>query len=157
MKKEHTLLMIAGLFILAYVLDAVVTPLSINLASPYEYLRPAIMAQYPFTTASIVIKAIGIFLTPLLLMSFAEGHNTAKGAVLLVLIALMQLYALQDIVTKAAVVPLEWSLSLSLAGITLFIPMFVFFIRGGLDSLHKQLGGKGIDEEDSPDEQEQEE
>ena len=141
MEKETVLVVIIGLFLLSYVLDAVVNPLSIRLVTPYQFLNPKLIMMYPFTTASIVIKGLGIFLAPLLFLSFAEGHHTAKGAVLLVLIGLMQLYALQDIATKAQVVPLEWALSLSLAGIALLVPMVIYFIRGAMHSLHQQLGG----------------
>jgi len=141
MKKETVLIIIIGLFLLSYVLDSVVKPLAIPLKTPYQFLNPKLLALYPFTTASVVIKGLGIFLSPLLFLSFAEGYYAAKGAVLLVLIGLMQLYALQDIATKAHVVPLEWSLSLSLAGIALLIPMIIYFIRGAMHSLHKQLGG----------------
>lgn len=147
MKKEHTLVIIIGLFLLSYVLDAVVNPLQLHLATPYQFLNPTYITTYPFTTASIIIKGFGIFLTPLLFLSFAEGHYTAKGAVLLILIGLMQLYALQDIATKAQVVPLEWSLSLSLAGIALVLPMILYFIRGAVHSLHQNLGGAPEEEE----------
>ena len=139
MKKEHTLTVIIGLFLLSYVLDAVVDPLSTPLATPYQFLNSNLVALYPFTTASIIIKGLGIFLTPPLIFSLFENHNTAKGAALLVIIALMQLYALQDIATKAHVVPLEWALSISLAGIALAIPMIFYFVRGALDSLHGKL------------------
>jgi hypothetical protein len=149
MKKETTLVVIIGLFLLSYVLDAVVNPLKLHLATPYQFLNPALITTYPFTTASIVIKGLGIFLSPILFLSFAEGHYTAKGAVLLILIGLMQLYALQDIATKASVVPLEWALSLSLAGIALIVPMIWYFIRGAVSSLHQQLGGTP-DEEEGP-------
>lgn len=141
MKKETVLVVIIGLFLLSYVLDAVVNPLQIPLATPFQFLNPKLLALYPFTATSIVIKGIGIFLTPLLFLSFAEGHYTIKGVVLLILVGLMELYALQDIATKAQVVPLEWSLSLSLAGIALLVPMVIYFIRGAMHSLHQQLGG----------------
>ena len=148
MKKETVLVVIIGLFLLSYVLDAVVNPLQIPLATPFQFLNPKLLTLYPFTATSIVIKGIGIFLTPLLFLSFAEGYHTVKGAVLLILIGLMELYALQDIATKAEVVPLEWSLSLSLAGIVLIIPMILYFIKGAMSSLHKQLGG--AEEEETP-------
>jgi hypothetical protein len=160
MKKEHVLVIIIGLFLLSYVLDAVVNPLNIELATPYHFLDPKYLVKYPFTTASIVIKALGIFLTPLLLMSLFEGHHTAKGAVLLVLIALMQLYSLQDLATGAETVPLEWALSISVAGIALALPMLAYFGLGGLSWLHQSLGGKEKSTEDynyDSDEEEEEE
>jgi len=140
-KKETILVVIIGLFLLSYVLDAVVPPLRLPLKNPFEFLNPKLLALYPFTTASIVIKGLAIFLTPPLLFSLIGGHGTAKGAVLLVLIGLMELYALQDIATKAQVVPLEWSLSLSVAGLALLLPTVWYFISGAVGSLHKQLGG----------------
>lgn len=139
MKKEYTLTIIIGLFILSYVLDAAVKPLNIPLSTPYQFLNPAYLSKYPFTTASIVIKGLGIFLSLPFIFSLVENYALAKGASLLVIIALMQLYALQDIATGARVVPLEWALSISLSGIALIIPMIYYFIRGGLDSLHKKL------------------
>lgn len=146
MKKEHTLVIIIGLFLFSYVLEAVVNPLALNIPTPFHYLSGQHISTYPFTTALIVIRAIGIFLTPLLLMSFWEANQTAKGGILLVLIALMQLYALQDVATKAAVVPLEWSLAISMAGLALILPMIAYFILGGLSGVHKGFGGQDEEE-----------
>lgn len=69
-KKENLLIFTVGLFILSYVLDASVDPLTVDLSTPYQYLNPMIFTHFPFTTASIMIKALGMFLTPLLLLSF---------------------------------------------------------------------------------------
>jgi hypothetical protein len=156
MKKEYVLVAIVGLFLLSYVLDAVVNPLTVQLPTPYHFLNPQYLTTYPFTTASIVIKSLGIFLTPLLFTSLVEKNYTPKALALLVLIALMQLYSLQDLATKAEVVPLEWALSISLAGIALVVPMVVFFILGGFSWLHKSLGGSDMTEEEDSDEEEEE-
>jgi hypothetical protein len=156
MKKETLLVVIIGLFLLSSVLDAVVPPLQIHLANPFQFLNPRLLALYPFTTASVVIKGIGIFLSPLLLFSLVTGHGTAKGATLLVIIGLMELYALQDVATGAQVVPLEWSLSLSLAGIALILPTIFYFVTGAVGSLHKQLGGPEEDAETPPSDTEEE-
>jgi hypothetical protein len=131
MKKEVLLVIIIGLFLLSYFLDTLVNPLDLNLATPFHFLlNPEILSTYAFTTASIFIRALAFFLSPLLLMSFWDNNYAAKGGILLVLIALMQLYALQDIATGAQVVPTEWSLSISLAGMALFIPLLWFFLVG---------------------------
>ena len=98
---------------------------------------------------SVIIKAVAIFLTPVLILSTIEGHYTAKGATLLIVIPLMLLYALQDVVTSAKVVPLEWSLSITLAGVALLVPMVWYFLQGAVHSVHKQLGG--VQEEPSED------
>lgn len=148
MKKEYTIVFVGGLFLLAYVLDAAVNPLQLGLATPYEYFKQEHITQYPFTTASIFIKALGLFIAPIWLLSFMERQYTLKGILLLVLAALMQLYALQDIVTSDQVVPIEWSLSISLAGATLLIPSVLYIIRGLFSSVHEQL----VEEDQIPEE-----
>jgi len=136
MKKEVVLVIIVGLFILSYVLDALVNPLDLPLPTPFHYLlNPEIFTKYAFTTASIFIRALGFFLSPLLLFSFWDDGHYAKGGILLVLVGLMQLYALQDLATGAQVVPTEWSLSISLAGLALLAPMLLYFLRGLFSSL----------------------
>lgn len=139
MKKEYTLTFIGGLFLISYVLDRAVKPLSLALTTPYQYFQNQYITQYPFTTASILIKALGLFLGVLWIFSLMERQYLLKGILLLVVGALMQLYALQDIVTKAQVVPIEWSLSISLSGVTLLVPMLIYFIRGLFSSIHGQL------------------
>jgi hypothetical protein len=147
MKKEYVMVAIIGLFLLSYVLEAAVNPLNLPLSTPYEFINPRYLTLYPFTATTIVIRGLGIFLTPLLLFSFIEGRSSLKGLILLILIGLMQLYALQDVATRAQVVPLEWSLSLSLAGAALAIPMIWYFVRGIFSSLHRQLGGPEEEDE----------
>ena len=139
MKQEYLLFFIVGLFLLAYVLDAVVDPLNISLASPYHYFTPQNFAHYPFTTASIIIKTIALFLSALMVMSFLGIKRVTKGAVLLVLAALMQLYSLQDVVTDAQIIPLEWSLSFTLSGALLLIPALIYLFVGSVQQAHKGL------------------
>jgi low affinity Fe/Cu permease len=69
-------------------------------------------------------------MTPVWLLSFISQHYMGKASFLLVLASLVQLYALQDIVTKANVVPIEWSLSLSVAGLLLLVQAALFFMQG---------------------------
>lgn len=130
MKKEYVFIFIAGLFLLAYVLEAVVNPLALSLATPYDYLDPAFLTRYPFTTAVILIRAVAIFLTPLWLFSFLSRNHSLKGVVLLLIAGLAQLYAIQEIATGAQLIPLEWSLSLSLAGVALLLPAVVQLLIG---------------------------
>ncbi len=137
--KEYQLLIIGGLFILAYVLEALVNPLTVKLATPYSFLSPVIFLKYPFTSAVIVIKSIALFWTPLLLMSFIQKAYAAKGSVLLVLAGLLQLYSLQEIATGAQVIPLEWSLSFSVAGLLLLIPTVILFLRHGLSGVQTKM------------------
>jgi len=137
--KEYTMIIIAGLFLLAYLLDVLVDPIELNLATPYHYLNPQHLTRYPFTTASIFIKSLALFLSPLWLFSFFKDNFYAKGGVLLVLASLMQLYAIQEVATKTQIIPLEWSLSLSIGGAALLIPSVIFIIRGFISATKQRL------------------
>jgi hypothetical protein len=141
MKKEYTLIFIVGLFLLAYVLDTVVEPLTTVLASPYAYISSDIFSQYPFTGASIIIKALGIFLTPLFLLSFMEKQYVARGLILLIVAGLTQLYGIQELTTGAKLLPIEWTVSLALGGAALLVPMVFYFIRGTFSSVSKGIAG----------------
>src|SRR3972149_3100152 len=142
MKKESLFIFIAGIFLLAYVLEAVVNPLNLNLATPYDYLSPALLAKYPFTTAIILIRALALFLAPVWFFSLLSGYHSAKGVTLLVIAGLAQLYAIQEIATKAQVIPLEWSLSLSLAGLALLLPAALQILLGLAHKTHEKLTRK---------------
>ena len=137
--KEYTMIIIAGLFLLAYLLDIVVDPITLNLVTPYSYLAPQYLLRYPFTTASIFIKSLGLFLSPLWFLSFFKEHFYAKGGILLVLASLMQLYALQEVATNTQIIPLEWSLSLSIGGAALLVPSVLFIIRGVIVSTKEKF------------------
>lgn len=139
MKQEYILIIIIGLLILAFVLDAVVNPLRLQLPSPYHFFDPAILFKYTFTATSIVIKSIALFLAPVWFLSFLDFSKLTKGAILLVLSGLMQLYALQDVATNAQVLPLEWSLSLTLTGVALLIPATIYMLIGFGKKAHKSL------------------
>jgi hypothetical protein len=138
LSKEYTIILIIGLFLLSYVLEAVVDPLQIELATPYAFLNPEQLAKYPFSSTVIFIRALAFFILPLWLYAFFPRGYFAKGSILIVIGALMQLYSLQEIATHTTLAPLEWSLSLSTAGIALIIPAIIYFLRGLLYSLtHK--------------------
>lgn len=139
MKAEYILILIAGLLISAYVLEAVVDPLSLDLATPYHYIDPLTLRTYPFTTTIIAIRALAIFLTPVWLLSFIERKYGLKGSIILVLSALSQLYVLQELATGQKLLPLEWSLAISLAGVALLMPMILYFIKGLLSGAHDKL------------------
>lgn len=139
MKHEFFIIVIVGLLVIAYVLDAVVNPLPIALSTPYEYFLTSIATTYIFTTTSIVLKAIAIFVSLILFLSFTGMSKLVKGAIILVFSGLLQLYALQDIVTRAGVVPVEWSLSFTLAGATLLIPAILYILLGFFGKVHSKI------------------
>jgi len=141
MKKEYIVVLVLGLFLFAYLLDAVVGPIAADLATPYHYLTPQNLFIYPFSSASLFIKAAGLVIVPVLLLSFFQRMYLLKAASILVLSALYQLYALQQVATNAETIPLEWSLALTLAGLILLIPMVVFLFKGLLSVAHTKLTG----------------
>lgn len=54
----------------------------------------------------------------------------AAAGILLVISGLLQLYALQDVASRSYVVPLEWSLAFTLAGVLLLLPTLLYFLAG---------------------------
>lgn len=149
MKKEYFLIFIAGLFVLSYVLDAVSNPLSLQLATPYHYFNSNTLTLYAFTTTSIIIKAIGLFISILVIASFIKNGLAKAGSILLVS-SLLQLYALQDVATNSQLLPLEWSLSLTLTGMALLIPAVLYVILGLTQKVHKGLTDETTSDEATP-------
>lgn len=145
MKKEFLAIIIVGLFILAYVLDAAVNPLSLRLASPYHFFTPEIMSLYVFTATSIIIKALALFLSLLWIVSIFELPFIGRGAILLVVSGLMQLYSLQDVATKAHILPLEWSLAFTFCGVILVAPSVFYLTVGFLKQIYTKIVGTDDD------------
>ena len=73
MPKEYVLVLIIGLFLLAYLLEAVVDPLTISITSPYQYVTLGHWSRLPFTTAIITIRSLAVIMAPLWLLSFISG------------------------------------------------------------------------------------
>ena len=146
MKKEYVFVFSIGLLLLAYLLDAVVNPLTLKLTIPYQYFIPANLTKYAFTNVSILLKATAILLLPLLILSSLNLKSLVKGLILLVLSALLQLYAVQDIATGNNTVPLEWSLAFTLGGLFLLLPTVIFLLVGSL----KHVGQKLAPEPEDP-------
>lgn len=150
MKKEYTLVLVIGLFLLSYVLEAVITPLPRIFSTPFQFLSPTNLQHYPFTAFDIAVKSLAIFLTPLLILSLFNGMHLVKGIILLILSGLLQLYALQDVASHVAVVPVEWSISFAVAGAALIIPTAIHIILGLFHKTKERLGGKVKEKELSP-------
>ena len=152
MKKDFILILIIGLFTLAYVLDAIVSPLKIRLVTPFHFFTPEIMAQYIFTSVSIAIKGLAIFLSTLWLISFTGVKTLIKGAILILISAFMQLYTIQEVATRSQTLPLEWALSFTLAGVILIIPGLLYLVLGLFKKLHALVLGKDESAHDRGDE-----
>jgi len=130
MKKEYFAIGIIGLFVLGHVLDYAAGPLSIVIKSPFEFTQPEIISRFPFTAVSILIKTIALFSTHLLLFSFVEKKYLAKGLVLLFIAGLFELYAIQQLATGMTMIPIQWTLALTVTGLLLLIPALIFLVLG---------------------------
>lgn len=154
MKKEYLVILLTGLFILTYVLDSITVPLGtqLTLASPFLYFNPATASLYPFTTASIFLKAIALSLIPPLILSFIKGKPFIKAVVITILAALTELYVIQDLAAGTQLMPLEWDLAFSLSGIFL-LPYITSYLFKGI--FYLLIGDQPIpkstsDDSDSP-------
>ena len=136
MKKEYYIFLSVGLIILAYLLDVVANPLevSMSLPTPYHYFTAENILKYAFTSTSILLKALAIVFSLPTILAALDLKSMAKGIILLISSGLLQLYALQDVATNARVIPLEWSLALTLAGLILLLPAIVFILLGFINS-----------------------
>ncbi len=130
MKKEYFLVLAIGLFILSYVLDALVNPLSFTLPTPYHYFAKEILTTYAFTTTTILMKTIGVVICVLLVFSSIGIHPYAKSGSLFIISGLVQLYALQDVVAGSNTIPVEWAVSLTLSGMVLLLPTIFYVMKG---------------------------
>lgn len=151
MPKEYILVFIAGLFLLAYLLEAVVDPLTLNLTTPYQFFTSSLITKYPFTTAIITIRTFGIFMLPLWLFSFLRNYYQLKAATLFIGSVLLELYSVQQIVADRKVIALEWALAFAAAGIILMVPTILYLIRGlfGIKaSKPAQYHGSLVDDDD---------
>lgn len=128
--KEQSFVLIVGLFLLAYLLEAVVDPLTIRLTTPYAYFSADYFLKYPFTTATVIIRGLSLLLALVFLLSFIPKGYFVKLGIVIVVSALAQLYSLQGIASNTTLMPLEWSLSLTFAGICLAFPAVIYIIKG---------------------------
>lgn len=155
MPKEYVLVLIIGLFLLAYLLEAVVDPLPFSISNPYQFFTANMISKVPFTTALVGIRALAVIMTPLWLLSFLAGAFQFKAIALLIVSVLLQLYSVQSVSSPTVGIPLEWALSFTLAGLILFLPMLFFFAKGAVgprtQSSPKDIGSLADDSEDSDD------
>lgn len=142
--KEQIFIFTVGLFLLSYLLEAVVEPLKIRLVTPYAYLSPLYFAKYPFTTAAVLIRGLSLFMAPLLIMSFFPKGYFTKVGILLVASALLQLYALQEVSSGTTLITLEWSLSITFAGACLVFPAILFALKGIFHSAKEKFSPEQI-------------
>lgn len=137
MKLEHWFVVVIGLVIFAYVLDSVVNPLTMDLPTPYHFLTPDTFMLYPFTTVSILVKAVALVIAPIITLALFGMRKHTKAIILFVVSALYQLYAIQDVATNANAIPVEWSISLATAGIILIFTSLIYLFLGMGDKVNR--------------------
>lgn len=128
--KQQVFVMIIGFFLLSLLLQRIVKPITFQLSSPYAFLNPVYATQYPFTAVVVIIRAISMALTPLFLLSFIPGKYFFKLVTLICICVLSQLLSIQEIISDTTIIPLEWALSLSIAGALLIPPIILYFLKG---------------------------
>jgi len=139
MKKEYLLVLVIALFVLSSVLDSLSGPLKLALKNPFYFLKPAVIAVYPFTAVSIGMKTTFLFISALLALSVIEKKYLAKGVFLLFLSALLELYSIQQIATGSQRITLEWSIALAFSGVALILPAVLYFVMGIIKLIHSRL------------------
>lgn len=131
MKKEYIVVIATAFFILAYVLDQLSGSVVLPISSPLGFLTENYLRQFPLTAFAIAIRSIALMATVLLVLSFIEHAYFSKAAALFILGILSELYAIQQLATGMRFTNVQWTLSISYAGI-LLVPALILFIIGGL-------------------------
>ena len=139
MKKEITLVITAGFFILAYALDYIAGPVSFNVRNPIVFLSAPYLSKVPLTAVAIGIRAIAILLTTILALAFIEGKHFTKALILFIVGGIAELYAIQQMATGNKVTTIQWTLSLAYAGMLLTAAIVFYILKGIVFGLKQGL------------------
>ena len=131
MKKEITFVITALLFLLAYVLDYFAGKLSLSIISPVAFLNQGYFTLYPMTFVAVIVRSVAIMLSVTLVLSIMERQFFTKLGISAFLAFIAEIYAFQQLATKATITPLLWTLAISYGGALLIVPM-VFYIFAGI-------------------------
>lgn len=126
-------------FGLAYILDYFAGPISFALTTPLTFLTKSYLNSYPLTAFAVMIRALGIFISLLLLFSVIEKQYFVKAFTIFVISVLVELYAVQQIATGMRTTSIQWTLSISYAGMILVTAIVYFIIAGIIDSLRQKF------------------
>ena len=130
MKIEYFLVTAIAFFVLAYVLDYFAGPISFVLTTPLAFLSRIYLNSYPLTAFAVAIRALGIFISLPLLFSVIEKQYFVKAFTIFVVAVLAELYAVQQIATGMRTTSIQWTLSISYAGIFLVSAIIYYLIAG---------------------------
>lgn len=139
MKTEYVVTTIIALFLLSSVLDFLAGPQKPLLTNPFAFWQSETIAVYPFTAVSIGMKTLVLCMSVLAALSLLQKKYLGKALFLLLLTALLELYAIQQLATGSQMISIEWSIAFATAGAVLLIPIVFFFILATGTLVHKNL------------------
>ena len=139
MKKEYTLVVTIGLFIVSYIFDFLAGVVKITARNPIVYLSTPNLTQYPLTSLEIGLRTLGLILTVVLTLSIMEKKYFAKAGINLFLAIVAIFYAIQQMATKGTLTPIQWTLSFAYAGIILLPLTGIYLLVGIMSGLHSTL------------------
>lgn len=141
MKKEYSLVTAAVFFLISYLIDRLAGAVHIVVKNPLIFITKAVYLDYPFTSFAITLKALGLFIMIVLLLSFIEKAYFTKASVVFFLALFAELYAIQQTATRGITTPIQWTLAFAYAGLLLSIPFIYYLLKGIVLSLHSSLSG----------------
>ena len=81
-----------------------------------------------------MIRSIALVLSVTLVLSVMERQYFVKLGIAAFLTFIAEIYAFQQLATKATITPLLWTLAISYGGALLLIPM-IFYIFAGISNI----------------------
>ena len=147
MKKEYFLVTAFAFFVLAYVLDYFAGPISLSLTTPLTFLTKSYLNNYPLTAFAISIRALGLFISLLLLFSVIEKQYFIKAFTIFVIAVLAELYAVQQIATGMRTTSIQWTLSISYAGMISVLAIIYYLLAGMFFGVKEKF--KDVDDEET--------
>lgn len=130
MKKEYFFIFAVSLLIFAYIVDSISGPINLVIKNPYAFLDTVVMSKFPLTAVGIFTRALGVFISFILLLSLIDKMFFVKAISTFLLATLFNLFAIQQIATNTRTVTIQWTLSLAFAGLALLLPSLIYVIRG---------------------------
>lgn len=130
MKKEYFIITAIAFFALAYVLDYFAGPISLSLTNPLIFLTKSYLNNYPLTAFAVAVRSLGIFISLVLLASVIDKQYFVKAFTFFVIAVLSELYAVQQLATGMRTTSLQWTLSISYAGINMVAAIAYYTVVG---------------------------
>lgn len=146
MKREYFATVAVSFFILSYVLDFLGGAVALPIKNPFDLLQQRLFSTYPFTAVSVGFKTLASFIAILLFLKMIEQKYLAKGAFLIFLSAMMELYSIQQIATNSLNLPMVWIVAISYTGILLLLPAIINLFIGVAKKIHRGVTSLPYDE-----------